>query len=344
MSQLQELLPLAAATAPFYIGVDVGGTNVKLGLVDDNGATIATSQIPTNVPLGPDKAVGCIATTLLQLVEEAGLVMDDVGCVGLATPGTQDIPGGMMLVPHNLPGWKDFPIRDRLAAACQKTVVFANDANAAAFGEYWVGSGKDYKSVILLTLGTGLGGGIIIDGLSIDGENSHGSECGHIIIDYNDDARMCPCGQRGHVEAYCSAKALCKRTAEALEAGVASSLNKPIAAGEELTPLMIANHATAGDQLANELIMQTARYLGVSIVTLINTINPTAIVLGGAMTFGRHETELGRAFIEQVRQEIQTRGFPIPAKKTIIDYAKLGGSAGYIGAAGIARAACQPLG
>ena len=144
------------------------------------------------------------------------------------TPGTMDIPRGMFLQPHNLPHWHYFPIRDCVAEAFGLPTAFANDANAAAYGEFWVGSGQKYHSIVMLTLGTGVGGGIIIGDLSVDGENSHGSECGHIIIDSSPTARMCGCGQPGHLEAYCSATALVKRTQELLANGRASSLTQRI--------------------------------------------------------------------------------------------------------------------
>ena len=125
---------------------------------------------------------------------------------------------------------------------------FANDANAAAFGEFWVGSGSEYHSIVLFTLGTGVGGGIIIGDLSIDGENSHGSELGHMIIDYNDTARLCGCGQRGHLEAYASAKGVIQRTLEALEQRRTARCTSAWQQAGEMTPLMVAEEAEAGDE------------------------------------------------------------------------------------------------
>ena len=192
-------------------------------------------------------------------------------------------------------------------------------------------------SMVMLTLGTGIGCGIIIGDLSIEGENSHGAECGHIIIDTGPDARMCGCGQPGHLEAYCSALHVVNRTEEALAAGRESSLSPRMAAGEELTPELLAQEAATGDALARDIIFDTARYLGVGAVTLLHTIDPTGIVLGGGMTFGRNETELGREFMEEFRTEVRQRAFPVIAERVMIDYASLGGDAGYVGAAGIAR-------
>ena len=334
-----DLIALPDARRPLFAGVDVGGTGVKIGLVDDQGRTVARTKMATLEERGPEDCVERIVRTLQGELDKLSLTRDDIAAVGLGTPGTMDIPAGMILEPPNLPHWRDFPIRDCLARACGKPVAFANDANAAAYGEYWVGGGRDYQSMVMLTLGTGLGGGIIVDDASIDGENSHGSECGHIIIDYTDDARLCPCGQKGHLEAYASATALVKRTREALAAGRASSLLDRVADGEEVSGLMLAQEAEAGDELSLELILETAMYVGVGAVSLMHTIDPGAVILGGAMNFGGRDTALGRRFLERVREEVRRRAFPIPAQKTVIDFAVLVGHAGYIGAAGIARVA-----
>jgi glucokinase len=198
--------------------------------------------------------------------------------------------------------------------------------------------------MIMLTLGTGVGGGIIVDDVSVDGENSHGSECGHIIIDFTEGARVCSCGQSGHLEAYASATALVKRTREALAVGRQSSLTDRIAEGEEISGLMLAQEAEKGDPLSTELILDTAMYVGVGAVSLMHTIDPGAVILGGAMNFGGNASRLGRRFIERVREEVRRRAFPIPAKNTVIDFAALVGHAGYIGAAGIARMAYHKSG
>jgi glucokinase len=191
--------------------------------------------------------------------------------------------------------------------------------------------------MIMFTHGTGVGGGIINNGETIDGENSHGSECGHIIIDSRDDARVCSCGHTGHLEAYASATALTRRTQEALEAGGRSSLAEIQTAGQELTALRVHEAAEAGDQFAVEIILETARYLGIGITTLLHTIDPAAVVLGGAMDFGGRGNQIGEMFINRVKQEVTLRAFPIISKRVLIDFASLGGDAGYLGAAGVAR-------
>ncbi len=337
VEDFRQIIARDQAKAPFFVGVDLGGTNIKVGVVDDEGRTLLKRKQPTNSPAGPEDGARRMGQAVCDALAELGLKPDDVPRVGLGSPGTMDVPAGMLLEPHNLQGWFDFPIRDRVAEHSGFPVSFANDANAAAFGEYWVGAGSDYTSMVMLTLGTGIGCGIIIDDLLIDGENSHGAECGHIIIDLDDDARVCGCGQPGHLEAYCSAPHVVRRTEETLAGGRASTLRARIAAGQTLTPLMLAEEAESGDAVSREIVLETARFLGIGIVTLLHTIDPAGVVLGGAMTFGRNEAPLGRAFRERIEEEIRRRAFPVIAERIKLDYASLGGDAGYIGAAGIAR-------
>jgi glucokinase len=277
-----------------------------------------------------------MAALVRQAAEEAGLMCDEIARIGLGSPGTMDIPAGMLLEPHNL-GWMHFPIRDRVSHYADRPVTFVNDANAAAYGEFWVGTGAEHNSMVLFTLGTGIGSGIIVRDRLIDGEHSHGGECGHIIIDLRPDARVCPCGQPGHLEGYASATAVVARATEALASGRKSSLHLRIEAGEELTPLMLSEEAEKNDELSRELILETARFLGIGTVTLMHTIDPDGVVFGGAMTFGGRETAVGRQFLARIQEEVQRRAFPVLAAKTKIDYASLGGDAGYLGAAGVAR-------
>ncbi len=341
MSQPSVTISPETAQRPLFLGVDVGATSVKIGLVDNQGHTLGLTRIPTHAERSAEDAVGRIVAAINEFLGGLALAMADVAAIGLGTPGTMDIPRGMILEPPNMPGWRHFPIRDRLSAACGRPVAFANDANAAAFGEWWVGTGRQHHSIVLLTLGTGVGGGIIVGDLSIDGENSCGSECGHIIIDYHDDARLCGCGQRGHLEAYGSATAVVKRTNEILAAGGRGRLAELAATGHEITPLVIAEVASAGDPLALDIVLETARYLGIGITSLMHTIDPSAVILGGAMNFGGPTHPLGIKFLERIRQEVRSRAFPVLAEKTTIEFASLGGDAGYIGAAGIARASCR---
>ena len=337
MSDALQIVTRDAAQPPFFLGLDVGGTGIKFGVVDDNGRTLGRTKIPTQQQRGPEDACQRMAQASRELVASCGLEMTEIEYVGLATPGTMDLEAGTLLQPHNLSTWWNFPIRDHLRDVFRKPVAFQNDANAAAFGEYWVGSGAAYRSMVLFTLGTGVGGGIIVAGRLISGEHSHGAECGHMYIDSGEHARMCGCGRTGHLEAYASATAVVARTEERLAGGQSSSLSSRIQQGEMLTSLMVAQEAEKGDQLALEIVDETAVYLSYGAVNLMHLIDPNAIIFGGAMDFGGHGTELGRRFLEKIRSATRQRVFPGLKEQTIIDFASLGGDAGYIGSAGVAR-------
>ncbi|MBL8890653.1 MAG: ROK family protein [Planctomycetaceae bacterium] len=332
------------AIAPYFIGVDVGGTSIKIGVVDDLGRTLAYTSFPTEGEKDTADAIRRITSVVRHLLDSSGLSISEVAGVGLGTPGPMDIKRGYILDPTNIPGWRHYPIRERLAEAIGKPVTYANDANAAAYGEYWVGTGKNHPSLVMITLGTGVGGGIIIGDLSVEGENSFGSEVGHIAVDYGPQARMCPCGQPGHLEAYASATAVIARTIEQIEAGRPCSLRDVLTKTGKLTGLQIAQAAEAGDELALDVILTTADYLARGIVILMHTIDPAAIVLGGAMNFGGSRHPLGQQFLKRVKEGVDRHTFPLLAQRIVIEYASLGGDAGYLGAAGLARAARKSAG
>lgn len=337
MADPREPSSSSQAQLPLFAGIDLGATNTKIGLIDDRGQTIGFQTIPTAISTGPEAAAEQMGRTVLVLIKSAGLKPADVAAVGLAAPGPIDLPTGRLVAPVNLPGWHDFPLRDRVSHYCNLPVRFSHDACAAAFGEFSFGARRDLNSLVLLTLGTGLGGGIIVDGKLIEGGHSHAAMIGHITIDSRDDARICPCGQPGHLEAYVSGIALVKRASESLESGKKTALAARLEQNAELTPQLIAAEAAAGDALCLEMVLEAARYLAMGIASMINTIDPDAVLLGGGINFGGPNSPLGRQFLEAVRQEVRRRAFPIPAQRTTIDYATLGSDAGWLGAAGLAR-------
>lgn len=325
---------------PLFAGIDVGGTNVKLGIVDDRGQIVAKTKFPTQPDKSPDVAISQSRSGLEKLLDATEFQWSDIVAAGLGTPGPMDIPRGMILTPTNLPGWHNFPIRDELATALDRPVTYANDAGAAGFGEFWVGSGKNYESMVLLTLGTGVGGGIIIDNYSVEGAHSHGAEIGHMVIDTSPQARMCGCGQPGHLEAYASATALVERTIEAMgepDTGKQTLLRQRIGEASPLSALMISEAATEGDEFAISMVRQTARYLGRGIDLLAHIIDPAAFILGGAMNFGGSTTRIGQQFLDDVMDEARGRVFPVLGKALTVEFAQLGSEAGLVGAAGLAR-------
>jgi glucokinase len=279
-----------------------------------------------------------MAEAIAALLKRLNIDKKLCGGIGLGLPSTMDKNTRKLRRPPNLPTWADFPICDELAKMIELPVVFCNDANAAAYGEYWVGSASGQSSLALLTLGTGIGTGIIIEGRSIDGAIGYGGECGHIIIDSSDDAVLCGCGQRGHLEAYCSATGVARRTIS-LTMRRESSIRPKITPETRLAdiPKIVYFEAEGGDELAMEIILDTAKYLAIGIVSLLHTIDAACILLGGAMTFGGKKSPLGQRFLMQITQEVKSRSFPAIADNVLIDFAALGTDAGYIGAAGLVR-------
>ena len=336
------------AVPPFYVGIDVGGTSVKIGLVDDFGNPIDTGEVEADgthrsvvvikTEPRPQVAVELMAEAVTVLLKRLQIEKKLCGGIGLGVPCTMDKSTRKLRRPPNLPTWVDFPLCDELSKATGLPVVFSNDANAAAYGEYWVGSASGQSSLALLTLGTGIGAGIIIEGKSVDGAIGYGGECGHMIIDSSDDALLCGCGRRGHLEAYCSAIGVARRALN-LTMCRESSMRLKITQETRLAdiPKIVYFEAEAGDELALEIIFDTAKYLAIGMATLLHTIDTACILLGGAMTFGGHNSAVGQRFLTQITQEVKSRTFPAIADNVLIDFAALGSDAGYIGAAGLVR-------
>jgi glucokinase len=319
---------------PFYLGIDLGGTNIKSGVVDDSGRPVSSVSVETNADRGPEQGLRNLEKAGRLAVEASGLGWEEIAAVGLGSPGTMDLGAGMLLDPPNLPGWVNLPIRDLLGARLGKPTVLQNDASAAAFGEYWAGGWRETRSLVLFTLGTGIGGGIVQEGRVVEGRHSHGAESGHIIIQM-DGGRQCSCGAYGHLEAYASATALVKRAREALAEDRSSALHD-LLHRNALTSRAIAEASERGDALARRLMRETARYLAVGAVCLMHTIDPDLVLFGGGMIAA------GEPFLADIRHDIRALAFPRPAAGTRVDYARLGGDAGFIGAAGCARQAFGP--
>jgi len=342
------LRPVEEAVPPFFVGVDIGGTSVKIGLVDDFGNPIDTGEVDVDgahrsvvvikTEPRPQVAVELMSEAITALLKRLEVDKSLCGGIGLGVPGTMDKSTQKLRRLPNIPTWADFPICEELAKEIELPILFCNDANAAAYGEYWIGSASGQSSLALLTLGTGIGTGIIIDGKSVDGAIGFGGECGHIIIDSADDALLCGCGLRGHLEAYCSASAVARRTIS-MTMYRESSMRPRITQETRLSdiPKIVFSEAESGDELALEIISDTAKYLSIGIVSLLHTIDAACVLLGGAMTFGGKHSPLGQRFLSQITQEVTDRTFPAIAENVLIDFAALRSDAGYIGAAGLVR-------
>ena len=206
------------------------------------------------------------------------------------------------------------PVRQHVEAVFKVPVAFQNDANAAACGEYWAGAGRGTRSMGLFTLGTGIGGGIILDGRVVEGQHSHGAELGHLKIELT-RPRLCGCGKRGCLEAYASAIAVVKRTREALaEDGGRSSLHALLQTRPELTARDVFTAAAAGDALADRIVEETAFYLALGASNLMHTIDPDVVVFAGGMTAA------GESFLARIRRHVHEVAFPVPAERTQVRF------------------------
>ncbi len=332
------------ANGPFFLGVDVGGTNIKIGLIDDQGRTLAFESIITNDGNGANAAIERAGNSCRELAKRAGIGWRLVPRVGLGTPGPLSREQGKLLNPSNLPGWHYFPVQAALEKAVGKPVSYVNDANAAALGECWIGAGAGQSSLAFVTLGTGVGGGFISEGRLINGVNSFGSEIGHIVVDSREDARLCVWGGgRGQLEAYASASAVAAQANLGVRSGVESSLCKVAsklneeADGDQLTAKHVHEAALEGDSFALELIDEAAFYLGIGVTCAVHVIDPGLVLLGGAMNFGGASCVVGQRFLRRIVSEFKERTFANVFEGTHIDFARLGSDAGYIGAAAMAR-------
>jgi len=316
---------------PLFVGLDVGGTAMKAGVVDDKGKALASVSLPTEAHRGQEFGLERMCEAIRAAVAAAGLKMRDIAAIGVATPGTMDIPAGIILDPPNLKPWRNVPVRDHVQKTFKLPTAFQNDANAAAFGEFWAGAGRDVHSLVLFTLGTGVGCGIIIGDLVIEGEHSHGAEVGHMKIEMT-NPRLCGCGRMGCLEAYASATSVVKRATEALSRkGVKSQLKEYHKKEGGLTARDIFDAAANGDTLADKIVEDTSYYLAVGAMNMMHTIDPDMIVFTGGMIAA------GESFLKRIRKYVKELAFPVPAAKTTVCYAQLGSDAGFIGAAACGR-------
>jgi glucokinase len=322
------------AEAMKYVGLDVGGTTMKAAVVDDAGVPGPAVSLPTEAHRGQDAGLETMCETIRQAVKAAGLTMRDVAAIGVATPGLMDIKLGLILDPPNLKPWRNVPVPAHIRKVFDKPTAFENDANAAAFGEFWVGAGAGVDSLVLFTLGTGVGGGIIVGGRVLSGEHSHGGEVGHLRIDLPDRGRLCGCGRRGCLEAYASATSVVARTREALASYRGPTRLRELLRdgdGAEMSSKEIFDVAAEGDALAVQMVDDTAYFLALGACAIMATVDPEVITFGGGMVAA------GDPFLAKIKEYVSRFGLSYPASKVQVRFATLGSDAGFIGAAGVAR-------
>ena len=310
----------------YYIGIDLGGTNIKAGVVGETGKNYPTYSEKTCCKEGVAGVAKCMVKAAHGALELAGLSLDDIVDVGIGSPGTVDGETGNIIYANNL-GFYNAPLGKLVSDGIGKPVRVANDANAAAYGEYIAGAGKGSKSMVMITLGTGVGGGVIIDGKMLTGFNGAGGELGHMVIKAG--GRKCTCGRKGCFEAYSSANALKARTKDAMELDTESLLWKLCSGDpENITGEIPFDAMRAGDETAREVVEEYLRYLSIGLTNIVNIFQPEILCIGGGVC---HE---GDALINPIIKRIEREGYSrYCEKKPQLVLAKLGNNAGVIGAA-----------
>ena len=310
----------------YRLGIDLGGTNIAAGVVDENFKIIGSAKVKTNAPRPAEDIVDDMAKAALAAVKDANLTIDDIASVGVGTPGSVIYDTGVVAYANNL-GFYNVPIADMLEKKVGKKVYVENDANAATYGEYIAGAGKEAKNFVAITLGTGVGGGIIIDGKIYSGSNYAGGELGHTVIQM--DGQACTCGRNGCFEAYASATALIRETKQAMIRFPKSKMwefcNNDINNTSGRTAF---DAARAGDEVALGVVNQYVKYLSVGIANIVNTFQPDILCVGGGIS------NEGEYLMKPVREIVKGENYARNmSKNTEIKAATLGNDAGIIGAA-----------
>ncbi len=316
------------------VGIDLGGTFIKFGILDEQRRRVGdVFQVETPSGKTIDPVIEAMVSGAQQAIANAGLDPADVRGVGIGSPGPLSMSKGIVYDSPNIPGMKNVPLRQRIADGLGIPAALENDANAAALGEYLCGAGMGCQVMVLLTLGTGLGGGVVIDGKVLHGDHEIGAEIGHMMI--VPDGLLCGCGQRGCIEQYCSATFMAQRAERRIrEAPNGSCLEAVLIANKELTAKDINEARRDGDALAAEIWDQTCRYLAMGCVNLARILDADRIVLAGGMT------KAGDDLLQPVREHYRQLHWKLTDPQTQIVVAELGNDAGVIGAAGVAWHEC----
>jgi glucokinase len=305
----------------YAFGVDIGGTTVKIGLFDKDGNVIDKWEIPTVTEGGPDAILPNVASAITAKMQEHRISADDVEGVGAGSPGAITADGHLVDAVNI--GWKELNLSEELSSLLKLPVKASNDANVAAFGEMWKGAGQGCSNMVMVTLGTGVGGGIIVNGQILSGATGGGGEIGHLHVD-DEETDSCNCGNKGCLEQYGSATGIVRLAKKRL-----AQDNTPcVLRGEEITAKSVFDAVKAGDSVAVEIAESFGRYLGKGLGMIASVVNPEVIVIGGGVS------KAGDILIKYIEPNFKEYAFP-PCSHAKIMLAQLGNDAGIYGAAGL---------
>jgi len=330
----------------FAIGVDLGGTNLRIAAVDEQGTLVEKVTLGTKVSLGRDHVIDDMCEAIQHVLEKYRNSSTLLG-IGIGVPGIIDMQTGLLRESPNLPGWADYPVRAEIEQRLKTVVILENDANVAALGEKWLGAAKDFDNMAMLTLGTGVGGGLVLNGSIWHGMNGMAGEFGHTTVE--PEGHPCGCGNRGCLEQYASATAVVRMAREDIAANSNSSLARSAHSDAEFSAKSLYNLAIQGDEDARRIYRRVGRSLGIVLSAMVNSLNLPIYVIGGGVS------SAWEAFSPTIFEELRQRCMvyaatappdplasnqgasahvePGPGNKTIITRALLGSDAGLYGAA-----------
>ena len=315
----------------YYVGIDLGGTNIAAGLVDEDNNIVKKMSVPTLPERGNDAVTADIAKLISDLASSYGISLDEVAYAGLATPGAIDCDTGKIDRACNLL-MEDYPIVDKLSALTPVKIYLENDANAAALGEAVAGAAKGAKYSVMITLGTGVGGGIVMDGKVYSGFNYAGGEIGHMVIEHN--GRQCNCGRRGCFEAYSSATALAAMTREEIEKYPESGLAQVAKENGKVNGRTAFIAKNKGDEAGARVVEKYLDYLACGITNVINLFQPDIVCIGGGIS--NEGAGLIEPLLDKINNEVFTKTIA-PERQTVIRLATLANDAGIVGAANLGK-------
>lgn len=309
----------------YYLGIDLGGTNIAAGVVDENYRIVARARRRTHVPCAPEEMAEQLAVVAEEALKNAGLTLADIPWIGIGTPGTVNRETGIVEFSNNL-FFQNLPLRKLLSDRLQKEVVLENDANAAAYGEFKAGALKGAKDALAITLGTGIGSGIVIDEKIYSGSNFAGGEMGHTVIVAN--GRPCTCGRKGCWEAYASATGLIASTRESMQKHPDSAMWRIAGSLENVDGRTAFDAMRASDAAGKSVVDEYIFYLSCGLANCINILQPDILCIGGGIC------NEGENLLRPVREQVSKENYALnTTHQTKICRAELGNDAGIVGAA-----------
>lgn len=330
-------MPEVRARKRTVLALDLGGTKILAALISDKGEMLAREYTPTMASGGPESVINRLFSAIDHLLSLKNMNPSQLSAISIAAAGPIDMEKGVVTASPNLPGWHNIPLRSIIAGKHKVNVFLINDASAAALGEHRFGAGKGANNLIFVTVSTGIGGGIIINGQLYVGASGGAGEIGHMTIDVN--GPRCSCGNIGCLEMLASGTAIAREAIRRIRDGEKSSLVDLVGGRiDNITAEKVSLAAKAGDSLALAVIAKAAAYLGAGMVNLVNIFNPEIIVVGGGVA------KMGDLLLEPARQVVRERAFRLLSQAVRIVPAQLGDDAGVFGAAAFAFSNLSPSG